>query len=387
MSKSVTVADCVRQGAGRYNFGHSLYLIVRGGSALWEKQFRAGGKLHTKSYGSAVGAAPVSLTQARALDAADWLERRGQRQVATNARFHNGTGNGRVVTKLFSVARDQYLDEHAAEWSEEHRETLRKMMLRHASRLDNKPVGEITEDDIIPILKPIWKGPNSTTGNRVRGMIEHIISSTGRIHDNPARWSVLQYRMARDVRDYTPTHRAMMKIAEIPAFMSTLSADTSPQSKALQFIILTGVRHDEALEAPTSEFDLTNKTWTIRKERLKRVRGRTMVDHIVPLSDAAIKCLGTMQGGLVFKSKLGGRLAQQTVRNLLPENATVHGMRSALKSWGVNKGYNKTACDIAIAHYETDPNKSAYEQGVDTLDLRRELMAAWAAFVTVTPIA
>lgn len=382
MSKPLKVADCVRQGEGRYNFGHSLYLIVRGGSALWEKQFRTGGKLKTKSYGSAIGAAPVSLTQARALDAADWLERRGQRQVATNAKYHNG--NGHAIAKLFSVARDQYLVEHAAEWSADHCETLRAMLLRHAAPLDDKPVGEITDDDIIPILKPIWKGPNSTTGNRVRGMIEHIISSTGRIADNPAKWETLQYRMPKTVLSYKPEHRKMMPIAEIPAFMAALAKDTSVQSRALQFIVLTGVRHDEALEAPASEFDLEKRTWTIRKERLKRVKGRTMVDHIVPLSDAAIKLLGTLEGGLVFKSKLGGRVSQQTVRNLMPDNADVHGMRSALRSWGGNKGFDATACKIAIAHYETDPNKSAYEQGMDTLELRRELMAAWAAYVTGT---
>ena len=138
---------------------------MRGGSALWQKQFRTGGKLRTKCYGSAVGAAPISLTQARALDAADWLERRGRRQVASNAKYHNG----RVVTKLFSVARDPYLEDHAAKWSADHRESLRAMLLRHIAPLDNKPVGEITEDDVIPLLKPIWKGPNSTTGNRVRG--------------------------------------------------------------------------------------------------------------------------------------------------------------------------------------------------------------------------
>src|SRR6202034_4259470 len=59
--KFKSVADCVRQGDGRYNADRSLYLVVRGGSALWEKQFRTGGKLKTKCYGSAVGAAPVSL--------------------------------------------------------------------------------------------------------------------------------------------------------------------------------------------------------------------------------------------------------------------------------------------------------------------------------------
>lgn len=375
MAKSLTVADCVRQGPGRYNFGHSLYLIVRGGSVLWEKQFRQGGKLRAKSYGSAVGAAPVSLTQARALDAADWLERRGQRQIASNAKYHNGNGNGRVVAKLFSVARDQYLEAHAAEWSPEHRETLHAMLLRHTAPISDKPVGEITEDDVVAVISPIWKGPNSTTGNRVRGMVEHIISSTGRIADNPARWAVLQYRMARNVKSYVAKSRAMMPVADIPAFMAKLADDKSVQSRALQFIILTAARQDEALEAVASEIDTAAKKWVVPKERMKMQR-----EHTVPLSDAAIKCLGTLHGGFVFSSKLGGRLSQQTTRELVP-TGTVHGFRAAITSWAQSKGYDKEVRDFTIAHYPTDPNDKAYERS-DLFDQRRKLMDEWAAFVT-----
>lgn len=381
---ATTVAECVAEGSGRYNFRDSLYLVIKGNSALWEHQFRQAGKLRTKCYGSAVGAAPVGLRQARALVQADCVERRNGRQIAGNAKYHNGHANGNgggIVTKLFSVARDQYLEEHAAEWSDDHRKSLRAMMLKHAAPLDTKMVGEISQDDIIPLLKPIWKGPNSTTGNRVRGFVEHIISSTGRIDDNPARWSVLQYRMPKTVIAYSAKSRDMMPIADIPEFMAQLALDKSVQSRALQLIVLTGVRHDDALGAPASEFDLAAKTWTISKARLKRVKGRAMRDHIVPLSDAAIKCIGTLHGGLVFPSKLGTRLSQQTVRELMPDGATVHGFRAALVSWAQAKGYDDNVQDFAIAHYPTDANDKAYKRA-DLLDLRREMMDDWAEFLT-----
>ena len=105
MAKFKTVADAKRQGDGRYNAGDSLYLVVRGGSALWEHQFREAGKLRTKSYGSATGAAPVTFTKARALSWADRLERRNRRQIAGNARFHslavvNGNGHSNGAAKL-----------------------------------------------------------------------------------------------------------------------------------------------------------------------------------------------------------------------------------------------------------------------------------------------
>lgn len=381
MSRSLTVADCTRQGNGRYSFGRSLYLIVKGGSALWEKQFRVGGKLRTKCYGSAVGAMPVSLTKARELDARDWLERKAGRQVASNSKYHNGThGNGNGNGVLFAAARERYLEDHAAEWSEGHRDSLRRMLLRHTAPLDNKSVSTITADDIIPILIPIWKGPNSTTGNRVRMMIEHIISSTGRIADNPAKWATLQYRMAKKVQSYEPKSRDMMQPADVPAFMATLAKDKSVQSRALQFMILTAARQDEALEATAGEFDMAAKTWTVPKERMKMKR-----EHIVPLSDAAIKLLGTMHGGLVFPSKLGGRMSQQTTRDLLPAGVTVHGFRAALTTWAAtqpkSKGYDKDVRDFSIAHYPTDPNDAAYNRA-DMLDQRRKMMEEWAAFVT-----
>jgi hypothetical protein len=60
-------ADAIRRGNGRYAFGQSLYLVVRGDSALWEYQFRRHDtkKLTSISLGSAVGLAPVTFEQLR----------------------------------------------------------------------------------------------------------------------------------------------------------------------------------------------------------------------------------------------------------------------------------------------------------------------------------
>lgn len=381
MAKPLTVAECLRQGNGRYNFANSLYLIVRGGSALWEKQFRQGGKLKTKGYGSATGAAPVSLTQARALAAADWLERRSHRQVASNARYHNShvsNGNGAAAFKTFAEARDEYFQNKqggaSPQWTEAQLETLTRMLAKHASKLDDIRADRITLDEMANMLRPIWKGPGSHTGNRVRGLVEKILRSAGiKNDDNPARWENLEHKLSDKV--VKSVSRSMMPPEQIPAFIVELAKNKTVQSRALQFIILTGVRQDEALEAVASEFDLAGKTWTIPAERMKMQRA-----HTVPLSDAAIKCLGTLHGGLAFPSKLGTRLAQQTTRELVP-GATVHGFRAALVSWAQSNGYDKDARDFAIAHYPTDQTDKAYERA-DLLDLRRKMMDEWSAFVT-----
>jgi len=391
VAKFKTVADAKRQGDGRYNAGDSLYLVVRGGSALWEHQFREAGKLRTKSYGSATGAAPVTFTKARALSWADRLDRRNRRQIAGNAKYHgltvvsNGNGHSNSASMLtpFSAARDKYFSDMQGgatpQWTPEQLETIKRMLAKHAEKLDTRPCGHITLDEMADLLRPIWKGPGSHTGNRVRGLIEKILCSAGvKDDDNPALWKKLQTKLGNKIAK--SVSRAMMPVADVPAFMAKLAADNSVQSRALQFIVLTAARQDEALEAVASEIDTAAKKWTVPKERMKMQR-----EHIVPLSDAAFKCLGTLRGGLVFPSKLGGRLSQQTTRELVP-GATVHGFRAAITSWAQSKGYDKEVRDFTIAHYPTDPNDKAYERA-DLFDQRRKLMDEWAAFVTGKPIA
>ena len=39
-----TAAEAIQRGDGRHAFGQSLFLNVRGGSALWEYCYRDGGK-------------------------------------------------------------------------------------------------------------------------------------------------------------------------------------------------------------------------------------------------------------------------------------------------------------------------------------------------------
>jgi len=336
MPKFKSVADAVRQGDGRYNADRSLYLIVRGGSALWEKQYRQGGKLRAKSYGSAVGAAPVSLTQARALDAADWLERRGQRQVASNAKYHNGNGNG-ALTKPFGTARDEYFAKMqggaSPKWTDAQFETIKRMMVKHTAPLDNRPVGEITKEEMGDLLRPKWKGPGSHTGNRVRALVEKILRYA-QVKDNPASWENLETELSDKVVRSVP--RAALPFQDVPALMRDLAKDTTMQARAVRFMIVTSTRQDEVLEATWKEFDLADKVWSIPAERMK------MTDpHKVPLSDEAIAILKECPAGagdaLVFPSKLGGRMSQQTTRQLVQElrpnvKVTPHGFRN-VEQW------------------------------------------------------
>ena len=406
MAKFKTVADAKRQGDGRYNAGDSLYLVVRGGSALWEHQFREAGKLRTKSYGSATGAAPVTFTKARALSWADRLDRRNRRQIAGNARFHsltivsNGNGNGgasmltpfssgpRQVFFGHAGRRDPAMDARTTRNDQAHVSEARRDS-RHSVRSVT-----ITLDEMADLLRPIWKGPGSHTGNRVRGLIEKILRSAGvKNDDNPALWENLQTKLSNKIAKSVP--RASLPFADVPAFMKELAVNETIQAKALRFMVLTSTRQDEVLEATWGEFDLVERTWTIPGD-VGAVEGRMKMDdaHKIWLSDAAMEILKSLPSGsghtLVFPSKLGTRMAQQTIRELAQElrpniKVTPHGFRSSMTTWAEEQGdgnaYNEKVIMAAIAHYSGDANKKAYLRS-KLYAPRKKLMTDWCAFAT-----
>ena len=385
MAKSPSVADCTKRGNGRYPFGQSLYLIVRGGSALWEYQYRQDKRLRTRSYGSAVsryGEPPVTLTQARAMRAADWLERRGQRQQVRQTA---------TAFKLFDVARDEYLSKHSAEWQPEQLDKLTRMLAKHTATLEGQRVDRITKEQMADLLRPIWKGPGSHTGNRVRGMVEKILRYAG-IENNPARWEVLADELSNKI--VRSQNRASLPYADVPALMRELAALDTAQARAARFIILTAARQDEALEATWKEIDLVNKVWSIPGgEREAGGRMKMKDPHKVALTDEAIACLGPCRGdgALVFPSKLGGRLSQQTVRDLvqgLRPGVTVHGFRASMATWAQeqDKGrkYQEPVILAALAKYKGDLNTRAYLRS-KLYEPRKELMEEWSIFAAGNP--
>jgi hypothetical protein len=87
MAKPITVQSVIAKGDCRKSFGKSLYLVVRGGSARWEYQYRPKGSKTVKSIwlGSAIGDNKVSLMDARAKREEQWLKRRNGDGVQTLA--------------------------------------------------------------------------------------------------------------------------------------------------------------------------------------------------------------------------------------------------------------------------------------------------------------
>ena len=107
--------------------------------------------------------------------------------------------------------------------------------------------------------------------------------------------------------------------------------------------------------------------------------------HRVPLVPAAL-ALAPPDGTYLFPGARRGRpLSNMAMLKLLDRmsvEATVHGFRSSFRDWAAEVAHApREVAEAALAH-AVDGVEGDYQRG-DMLDRRRELMEAWAAFLSL----
>jgi len=382
-----SVTHALKSGDGRYAFGRSIYLVVRGRSALWEYQFRQDGRLRTMSLGSAVARSPleqpVTITEARAKREAAWIARRNGEAVPTGARGVR-----------FSAAATDYLKNHAAEWSPKQSKDHKRRIELYTAPLSAKPVNRITVEDVAAVLRPIWTGPSHGRGSKLRGILEKIFAAN-EVEPNPASWSRLQHKLSTKSQ-HTVSYPAVPS-ADLPGLMADLEKDDSTITRAILFATLTATRQMETLGARWCEIDFKHNAWIVPALRTKK-----RIEHAVPLTAKMIACLGPRGADdeYIFPSRRGGHLSHASTGPVLAEykrfdtdgNAiTLHGMRSTFGVWAhAQETFDKITIDRCLAHSLSKVDE-AYYRGKkitpeylesDTFKLRRELMEAWCEFAT-----
>jgi integrase len=268
---------------------------------------------------------------------------------------------------------------HAAQW---------EMTLRvYAAPLRGLPVGTITTEDVLGVLKPLWH-QKPETASRLRGRLERVLDAAKaqglRSGENTARWRGHLDQLLPKRQRLTRGHHAAMRYMDIPAFMPKLRARQSIAALTLEFAILTAARSGEVLGARWEEFDLDGGVWTVPAARMKGAR-----QHRVPLSRPALKVLDVMQkcrnGDFVFPGQkpnipLSVMAMQMVLRRMRVEDVTVHGFRSAFRDWAAEcTNYPNEVCEAALAHVIENKAEAAYRRG-DLFDKRRKLMERWAAY-------
>jgi integrase len=363
---------------GRHSDGGGLYLSISpSGARSWVFMWKVAGKRREMGLGSL---RDISLAKAR------------ERAAAARQTLADGgdplASRDRPKVPNFGEAADALIDSMSSSWrNEKHRAQWRMTLTAYCGPLRSKSVAEVTTEDVLKVLKPLWTA-KPETASRLRGRIERVLdfarARSHRIGENPARWRGHLDAILPRRSKLTRGHHKAMPFDDVPSFMSALREREGVAPRALEFAILTAARSGEVLGAQWDEVDLQAALWTVPASRMKAGR-----EHRVPLSDRAVEVLRGMEqvrvSDFVFPGIRHGRplsvMALEMVLRRMKQDATVHGFRSGFRDWtGERTSFPREIAEAALAHLVGDAVERAYRRG-DALEKRRRLMAAWASYL------
>lgn len=382
---------------GKYFDGQGLFLrVTKTGSRQWVQRIT----IHGKRCELGLGSPPaVTLSAARKMA----LENRGKAMqgsdpMAERREARRALNFAKAVEKYAAAKLDEYKN------PKDRKRWLTVMETYAIPILGRKDVDDIAVQDILQVLEPIWQ-EKTETAKRLRGRIESVLSWAAvaghRSGDNPARWKGnLSEILPKPSRVAKSENRPAVSLADVTCWWADLNKREGMAAQALRFIALSGARSGEVRGMTWDEVDLDdNSTWTIPASRMKNGRA-----HRVPLvheASAIIDSLPRMERTpYVFFAPRGGMLSDMSISAVMrrineaqikagctgyldPQTkrpAVPHGLRSTFRQWAAEQGYPRDMAEIALAHFIGSEVERAYQRS-DMLERRRDMMAAWAAFL------
>ena len=393
---------------GLHGDGGGLTLqITRTGVKSWLFRFMREGK----AYGMGLGAThTISLAEARqkALEARKLLAD-GLNPMAVKKQKLLALALERAKMMTFDQCAASYIEAHKASWKNaKHIDQWTNTLATYASPVfGQQPVADIDTALIVKCLSPIWQ-TKTETASRLRGRIESVLgwaaTSGYRAGENPARWKGhLENLLATIGKSSRTKNHPSLPWQRIGEFMLALKARPGVASKAVEFAVLTACRSGEVRGAQWSEFDFTERVWTIPAERMKARR-----EHQVPISDAALAVLMSIRNTdmvsmgqlsipadsrFVFAGTKMQALSDMSLTAVIRrmngdgdkpiwvdangDGITVHGFRSSFRMWAAEMtAYPREVAEHALAHQLPDAVERAYQRGTQ-FSKRQALMADW----------
>jgi len=379
---------------GYYGDGAGLWLQVSlSGSKSWIFRYTFAGKqremglgpFHTVSLADARAKAKESRLILR--DGKDPLELRKASRLA------EALNRARMVT--FDQCAAAYIATHRNSWrNAKHASQWENTLATYASPIIGAlPVAEVDTPLIVKVLTPIWNTKTETAA-RLRGRIENILDyatvNKYRLGENPARWRGHLENLLADPNKIAPVvHHPALPWPEIGVFMEELRKRPGIASRALEVLILTGLRSGSVRGARWDEIDFDARMWTVPPDRMKN-----KLEFRVPLSSPVLALLDTLprSGPLIFPGRKPGQPQSDmtltaVLRRMNREDISVHGFRSTFRDWCsecLTNSFSHEVIEQALAHTLSNKTEAAYRRG-DLLAKRAMLMQAWADYCMVIP--
>lgn len=382
---------------------------VREGAQMtrsWILRVRVGDK--RQPFG--LGAYPqVSLAEAReqakklVADARQGVSPKEKKKSARSALLSAAAKN-----KTFQECADAYMEAHSQDYTnDKHRKQWAATLETYAYPVIGRQlVSDITMRGVLDVLLQDTQSADKTVGKlwhtktetakrllgRIKTVLDFATVNEYRTGTNPAQWTgYLDTQLPSPKKLAGIKHHPAIPYGDMGDFMTRLRANGSMSAKALEFLVLTGVRSGSVRLAERSEIDFTKKLWVIPAAHTK-----TRQEHRVPLAPQAIKLLlslPTVTGTTkLFPSARGGALSDMALSQLMrgmrergeiQVEAVPHGFRSTFRDWSAEQtSYPDEIRKAASGHTVGDSVQQAYQR-TDLLEKRRRMMNDWAQFLDV----
>lgn len=364
--------------------GEGMYLLVTpAGQKYWRLKYRFAGKEKVLALGVypdvTLAAARVKRTDARKLLTENLDPGLAKKEKAREERIQAGN-------TFESIAREWH-EKQSHKWTEAHAaRVLGSLEANIFPSLGGRPIAEISPAELLDVLRVIENRGALEIAARVlqrcSAIFRYAIVSL-RTRTNPAA------DLKGALKAPKTKHYSALAAKDLPEFLTRLDQfDGYETTKlAIHLLMLAFVRTGELRAARWDEFDIPGKLWRIPADRMKMG-----VEHLVPLSDQAIKILERLQYltgayDLVFpgRSKADKPMSENTVlyglyRMGYHSRATGHGFRTTASTILNELGFDSDAIERQLAHGEKDKVRAAYNRA-KYLDKRKAMMQAWADYL------
>lgn len=409
-ARELSAIEVRRLGRGVHNVGGVAGLLMQvseNGARSWLLRVRVGDKRRE------IGIGPfpeVSLSKARekAAEAKEQI-RSGIDPVEARKAARSALLASQRQRLTFTDAFEKYAAKKLPELTtERYRSQWRGTVEKYAlPELGDMMVQDITREDILRVLNPIWETRTETATKlrqRVEKTLDYAKAGGHRTGDNPAAWrGNLELALSAPSKIAPKENYPAVQLDDAERWWTDLEAREGMGATALAFQALTASRTGAVRFATWDEIDLEARIWTIQPGRTASKIPPTGKPHRVPLTKRMVALLETLprMGELVFPSPRGRPLSDATLGKVMRSihdadiagggagyvdaktkaQAVPHGFRSCFRVWVTERtSFDGDMAEIALAHKVGSRVRQAYDRS-DMIEKRRGMMDAWGRFL------
>lgn len=363
-----------------------LYLqISPGGSKHWKLKYRYDGKEKKLSFGAypevKLADARRKRDEARALlsDDIDPGIHKKERKLARLMGAENS----------FELVALEWHAKNIDAWTKDHgKRILTRLQKDIFPLLGKRPIADIKTQELLKALERIESRGAIETAHRTlqncRQVFRYAIQTSRAEHDICSNLrGALKPVKKRNHASITDPNKIGELLKAIEGYEGHFITKCALRLSPLFF-----VRPGELRHAEWSEFNFETKEWRIPAHKMKMRE-----QHIVPLSKQALQILNELRpftgdGQYLFPSvrthtrPMSNNTVNAALRRLgySTDDMTAHGFRSMACTLLNEQGWNGDAIERQLAHAERNSVRAAYNYA-EHLDIRREMMQAWADYL------